>query len=85
MSLLSVLSPESREELRDLVQEVVREELRTRERNDARREWLSTTDVAALVSTSENAVRCPAPRGSPRRTRSAVRRSGSRATCTAPT
>jgi hypothetical protein len=63
VSLLAALAPEAVEELRVLVREVVREERRAQERNDARREWLSTTDVAALVSTSENAVRCRLRRG----------------------
>jgi hypothetical protein len=63
VSFLASLTADAREELSDLVREVVREELRTQERNDARREWLSTTDVSALISTSENAVRCRLRRG----------------------
>jgi hypothetical protein len=63
MSFLAALSPEAREELRALAREVVREELRAQERNDARREWLTTEQVAALLAASENAVRCRLRRG----------------------
>ena len=58
MTFLSSLSAESRDELRAFVREVLREEQRARERQDAQCEWLTTADVAALVSASENAVRC---------------------------
>jgi hypothetical protein len=63
VSLLTSLSESALAELRSLVREVVREERRAQEREHARREWLSTADVAALVSASENAVRCRLRRG----------------------
>jgi helix-turn-helix protein len=63
VSLLASLSPEAREELRSLVREVVREEQRARERENARREWLPSEEVAALLGTSANAVRIRLRRG----------------------
>jgi hypothetical protein len=63
VSFLASLSPDARDELRTFVREVLREERRAQERQDARREWLTTSDVAALVSASENAVRCRLRRG----------------------
>lgn len=63
MSFLASLSPEARDELLALVREVVREEQRVSQREAARREWLTTTEVADLVRSSENAIRCRLRRG----------------------
>ena len=63
MSFLAALSPEARDELRTFVAECIAADRRARDRQDARREWLNTADVAALVSASENAVRCRLRRG----------------------
>jgi hypothetical protein len=63
MSFLAALAPNARAELRAFVDDAVRAELRARDRQEARREWLTTADVAALVSSSENAVRCRLRRG----------------------
>ena len=63
MSLLATLSPEAREELRALIREVVVAEQRIRDRQEARREWLTTGDVGTLVGATENAVRCRLRRG----------------------
>ena len=63
MTVLASLSLEAREELRGFVEGVIRDAQRARERQDAQHEWLTTADVAGLVSTSENAVRCRVRRG----------------------
>ena len=63
LSLLATLSADARAELRAFVDEAVREALAARERLTARTEWLSTAEAAALLSTSENAVRCRIRRG----------------------
>jgi len=63
VSLLASLSPEARAELRAFVDEAVRDALGARERSEARREWLMTTEVADLLGTSENAIRCRLRRG----------------------
>lgn len=42
---------------------VIRDELRARERQDAKHMWLTTSEVADLIATSENAVRCRVRRG----------------------
>jgi excisionase family DNA binding protein len=60
---LPALSAEALAELRSLIREVVREEQLARERQDARRQWLTTEQVAELVGASENAVRCRLRRG----------------------
>jgi excisionase family DNA binding protein len=60
---LDWLSPEAREELVGLVREVVRKERGAQEREEARRQWLTTEQVAKLVGTSDNAVRLRARRG----------------------
>ena len=63
MTFLASLSIEAREELRAFVEGVIRDELRARERQDAQHVWLTTSEVADLVATSENAVRCRVRRG----------------------
>lgn len=63
MSFLASLSPDAREELRAFVQETVGAALRAGERAEAQRRWLTTGEVAELVSSSENAVRCRLRRG----------------------
>jgi hypothetical protein len=63
VSFLAALSPEARDELRGLVQQEVRKALRDAERSEARREWLTTEQVAELVSTTANGVRCRLRRG----------------------
>jgi hypothetical protein len=63
VTFLASLSPAALDELRAFVEEVVRDEQRTRDRQDARREWLTTAEVGVLVSSSENAVRCRLRRG----------------------
>jgi hypothetical protein len=63
VTFLASLSIEARDELRGFVEGVIRDEQRARERRDAQHEWLTTADVAGLVSTSENAVRCRLRRG----------------------
>jgi hypothetical protein len=63
MSFLAALSPEARAELAAFVQAEVAAGLAARDRQDAQREWLATEQVAALVATSENAVRCRLRRG----------------------
>jgi excisionase family DNA binding protein len=60
---LGWLSPEAREELVGLVREVVRKERGAQEREEARRQWLTTEQVAKLVGTSDNAVRLRVRRG----------------------
>jgi hypothetical protein len=63
VSFLASLSTEARAELRAFVQETVREALVAREHVEARREWLTTSEVAEVLSTTENAVRCRLRRG----------------------
>jgi hypothetical protein len=63
MSFLTSLSPEARAELRVFVEEATREVIAARERAEARKEWLTTEEVARLISCSENAVRCRLRRG----------------------
>ena len=63
MSLLATLSPDAIDDLRALIDELVREAFRGRERERALHEWLTTADAAELLSTTENAVRCRLRRG----------------------
>ena len=63
MTFLASLSIEAREELRGFVEGAIRDAQRARERQDAQHVWLTTSEVAGLVSTSENAVRCRVRRG----------------------
>jgi hypothetical protein len=63
VSFIAALSPDAREELRAFVQQSVQEILAARERAETRREWLTTESVAALISCSDNAVRCRIRRG----------------------
>ncbi len=63
MSFLSSLSVDAREELRAFVAEAVRDALAARDRAEARHDWLTTPEVAEIVGTSENAVRCRLRRG----------------------
>jgi hypothetical protein len=61
--LIASLSSDAREELRVFVQEEVRRALRAADRIAAEREWLTTEETAALLGTSENAIRCRVQRG----------------------
>jgi hypothetical protein len=63
VSLLASLSSDAREELRAFVQSEVRREMRAADRLAAQREWLTTEETAALVGTTENAIRCRLRRG----------------------
>jgi hypothetical protein len=63
VSFLAVLSAEARAELAAFVREEIAADRRERDLREARNEWLSTTDVATLVCSSENAVRCRLRRG----------------------
>jgi hypothetical protein len=63
VSFLAALSDVARDELRAFVEQVVRDERRADERQEAQREWLTTANVAILVSASENAVRCRIRKG----------------------
>ena len=63
MSYLASLSDEARDELAGFVREAVRAELASRERGEARREWLTTDEAAQLLGTTGNAVRCRLRRG----------------------
>lgn len=63
MSFLASLSVDARDELRAFVAEAVREALAARDRADARNEWLTTSEVAEMVASTENAVRCRLRRG----------------------
>jgi hypothetical protein len=63
MSLLASLSPEARAELAAFVQEQIALDRRTRERQDARHEWISTDEVGELVAATGNAVRLRLRRG----------------------
>jgi hypothetical protein len=63
VSLLTALSPEAREELAAFVREAVRTEVAAQARAEARNEWLTTNEAAAMLGTTENAIRCRLRRG----------------------
>lgn len=61
--LRELFAPEVVAAIEALVRAEVAEALAARDWQDAQREWLATEQVAALVSASENAVRCRLRRG----------------------
>jgi hypothetical protein len=63
VGLLASLSVEARDELRAFVAEILRDTLAARERAQARREWLTTSEAAELLATTDNAIRCRLRRG----------------------
>jgi hypothetical protein len=63
MSFLASLNAESRDELRAFVRAEIAADRAACDRQQAQHEWLTTEQVAELIGTTPNAVRCRVRRG----------------------